>query len=68
MGRIFRNIFISLILVVVVLTAAGCLYWRSLRSTPQYSLALLIDASRRNDRKAIDSLVDTDKVVDDFVP
>jgi hypothetical protein len=68
MGSLFRKIFISLILLAVVVTAAGCLYWRSLKTTPQYSLALLIDAARRNDKSAVGSLVDTDKVVDDFVP
>jgi hypothetical protein len=61
-------VLISLALLVVVITAAGCLYWRSLRATPQYSLALLIDAARRNDKAAIGDLVDTDKVVDSFVP
>jgi hypothetical protein len=68
MGRIIRKVLIALVVVGVLITAAGCLYWRSLRSTPQYSLALLIDAARRDDKQAIGSLVDTDKVVDDFVP
>ena len=47
---------------------AGCLYWRSLRSTPQYSLALLVDAAKRGDNAAVDSLIDSDAVVDDFMP
>ena len=38
------------------------------RSTPQYSLALLIDAARRDDKQQVGTLVDTDKVVDGFVP
>src|SRR5215470_14772791 len=68
MGRIIRIILIALFAVIVLITLAGCLYWRSLRSTPQYSLALLIDAARRDDKKAVGAFVDTDKVVDDFVP
>ncbi len=43
-------------------------YWQNLRKTPQYSLALLVDAARRDDQKAVDELVDTDAVVDDFMP
>ncbi len=39
-----------------------------MKKTPQYSLALLVDAARRNDQKAVDELVDTDAVVDDFMP
>lgn len=47
---------------------AGFVYWQNLKTTPQYSLALLIDAARRDDQQAIDALVDTDAVVDDFMP
>lgn len=46
----------------------GWLYWRSLKGTPQYSLALLIDAAKRDDKPAIETLVNIDSVVDDFVP
>ena len=43
-------------------------YYQSLKSTPQYSLALLVDAAKRDDRSEIASLVNIDAVVDDFVP
>jgi hypothetical protein len=54
--------------VVVVAGVGGYLYWRSFRDTPQYSLALLVDAARRNDQQTVDRLVDTNTVVDDFLP
>ncbi|MEJ7701791.1 MAG: hypothetical protein WKF71_19420 [Pyrinomonadaceae bacterium] len=38
------------------------------KKTPQYSLALLVDAARRDDQAAIDDLVDTNAVIEDFVP
>lgn len=47
---------------------AGLIYWQRLKASPQYSLALLVDAARRDDQKAIDDLVDTDAVVDSFLP
>jgi hypothetical protein len=58
------------ILAVLAIIAAigGYFYWQNLKTTPQYSLALLIDAARRNDQKTIDQVVDTDAVVDDFLP
>lgn len=68
MGRVAKLIFISVIALLVMSCSAGFFYWRSLKSTPQYSLALLIDASRRNDNDKINDLVNIDKVVDDFVP
>jgi hypothetical protein len=60
----------GLLLVVGLLVGgiSGYLYWQNLKRTPQYSLALLVDAARRDDQKAIDELVDTDAVVEDFIP
>lgn len=65
----------KLLIIAVVLgfVASGCgvgsyLYWQRLKATPQYSLALLIDAARRGDQPIVDELVDSDAMVDDFVP
>jgi hypothetical protein len=52
----------------VVAAIAAFFYWQSLKSTPQYSLASLVAAARINDQGAFDELVDTNAVVDDFVP
>ena len=43
-------------------------YWQSMKSTPQYSLALIVDAAKRDDQKTVNNLVDIDAVVDDFLP
>jgi len=52
----------------VIGAVGGFFYWQSLKTTPQYSLALLVDAARRDDQAEIDKLVNVDAVVDDFVP
>ncbi|MEO8071819.1 MAG: hypothetical protein ABI686_01095 [Acidobacteriota bacterium] len=57
-----------LVFILIVGAIGGYFYWRNLKTTPQYSLALLIDAARRDDQKTIDELVDTDAIIDDFVP
>ncbi len=54
--------------ILLVAGVASLVYYRSLRSTPQYSLALLIDAAQRDDRQQIDEVVDINAVVEDFVP
>ncbi len=66
--RILKIFGILLAVVLLVGGIFGYFYWENLKKTPQYSLALLIDAARRDDQKAIDELVDTDAVIDDFVP
>ncbi len=66
--KIFKILGIGLLLILIVGAIGGYFYWRNLKTTPQYSLALLVDAARRDDQKAIDELVDTNAVIDDFVP
>ncbi|MBV9242246.1 MAG: hypothetical protein JO314_09590 [Acidobacteria bacterium] len=58
---------ISLASLLVIAGGAFLLYYQSLKKTPQYSLALLIDAARRDDKDQFAQLIDTDAVVDDFV-
>ena len=43
-------------------------YWQSMKSTPQYSLALIVDAAKSDDQGTVNDLVDIDAVVDDFLP
>ena len=43
-------------------------YWQSMKSTPQYSLALIVDAAKVDDQATVNQLVDIDAVVDDFLP
>lgn len=43
-------------------------YWQSMKQTPQYSLALIVDAAKGNDEATVNDLVDIDAVVDDFLP
>lgn len=66
--RILKVFAILLAVILIIGGISGYFYWRNLKKTPQYSLALLIDAARRDDQQAVDELVDTDAVIDDFVP
>lgn len=59
---------ITVLTVGLVAGIGGYLYWQSLKSTPQYSLALMVDAAKRDDQAAVGELVDIDAVVDDFIP
>lgn len=57
-----------LLVLSLALLAFGYLYWQSVKRSPAYSLAMLVEASRAGDEKAMDELVDTDAVVDAFLP
>lgn len=58
---------VALTLVVVALVG-GLIYYQQLRTSPQYSLALLVDAAKRDDTEEVDTIVDIDAVVEDFMP
>lgn len=67
-GRFLKITGIVLAAVLLIGAVVGYFYWQGVKTTPQYSLALLVDAARRGDQKAIDELVDTDAVVESFLP
>lgn len=67
-GRVLKVLAALILLSLLASAIGGFFYWRYLKTTPQYSLALIVDAARRDDQKAIDELVDTNEIVDDFVP
>src|SRR3954464_1150057 len=62
-GKILGIVAGVLLLIVVGLAAVIYFWWSSYTRKPAYSVALVVDAAQRNDMKAFDSLVDTDKVV-----
>jgi hypothetical protein len=61
---------VAIALLVIALSIIAGLYfwWQSYKTRPAYSLALMVDAVQRNDQAAFDEIVDTDKIVDNFVP
>jgi hypothetical protein len=67
-----RKIIVSIAAVLILVIGAGMLggylYWRSFENTPQYSLAMLVDAARRHDQAGVDNIVAVDAIVDEFLP
>ncbi|HYX41745.1 MAG TPA: hypothetical protein VE821_08610, partial [Pyrinomonadaceae bacterium] len=57
---------IGALVVFLCVTAGAFFWWRHYKTTPAYSLALLVDAAQRNDMDTVDKIVDTDKIVDNF--
>jgi hypothetical protein len=71
-GSLFKKILavfgILLFLGILAGGVGGYLWWTNLERSPAYSLALLVEAARRDDKAQIEQLFDTNAVVDDFVP
>lgn len=54
--------------IVLALVVGGYIYWQRYKTKPAYSLALLVDASRRGDAAAFDEVVDANRVAESFAP
>jgi hypothetical protein len=62
--KIIASIAGVLLLLIGVGALGGYLYWRSFENTPQYSLAVLVDAARRHDQAGVDNVVSVDAIAD----
>jgi hypothetical protein len=62
--KILAALGIIVVLMVALVVAGGFLWWQHYRTTPAYSLALLVDAVHRNDLAAVNEIADIDKIVD----
>ena len=68
-GRKFlKYLSVAILLVLFAAAAAAYFYWRNVQHTPQYSIAMVVDAARSGDDERFNELVDIDSVVDNFVP
>lgn len=69
---LFKKILLIFAVVLLVAVVAGAIggyvWWESYRKSPAYSLALLVDAARRDDKPQTEQLLDTNLVVENFVP
>lgn len=69
---VFRTVVLTAAVTFLVVSVAGGVgfyfYWQHLKKTPQYSLALIVDAAKRDDEATVGELVDINAVVDDFLP
>ncbi len=66
--RVLGVFAVVLLVGALALGVGGFFYWRSFQTTPAYSLALLVDAAQRGDTATFNSLIDVDKVAQNFVP
>lgn len=59
---------LTFLVVVALIAGASGLYLRWLMDTPQYSLALLVLEAHKRDGAGVDRFIDSDSVIDNFVP
>jgi hypothetical protein len=68
LGKILAFIGGLVVLGLLCVVVGAYFWWSSYKQKPAYTIALVVDAVQRNDMKTFDTLVDTDKVVDNFMP
>lgn len=66
-ARVLMVLAVTLGLIAAAVLVGGFFWWRSFQTSPAYSLAILTDAARREDTATADTVLDSEKVTDDFV-
>lgn len=54
--------------VLLLVLVGGYAWWQSYKKSPAYSVALLVDAAQHDDVQAVESLIDSDRLAQGFVP
>lgn len=65
--RVVGILALLVLVVVVVAAVGGFLWWRRYQSTPDYTLALILDAVQRNDRAEFQKRIDEDEIAKNMV-
>lgn len=52
----------------LLLLGIGYAWWQNYKQGPSYTMALLVDAAQREDVKAVEELIDSDRIAEGFVP
>jgi hypothetical protein len=66
-GRVLTLIGVILLVVLIGIVAGAFFWWQHYKSGPSYALALLVDASQRNDTQQVDRTLDIDRISDGLV-
>lgn len=66
--RILPTVAISLLVILVIGAIGGYFYLQRVKQSPHYSLALIVEAARKDDKAQLEQLIDTEAVIDDFMP
>ena len=66
-GRVLALIGVALFVIVLAVVAGGFFWWQHFKAGPSYALAVLVDASQRNDRPQVDQKLDIDKITEGLV-
>lgn len=59
---------IVLLVFLIVGGIGGFFYWQSVKKSPSYSLAMLVDGARRDDQAQVEQYVDMEAVIENFMP
>lgn len=59
---------LTFVVIIIGIAVGAFLWYQNYKTKPAYSLALLVDAVQNNDEATFNEIVDTDKVVENFVP
>ena len=65
--KVLAILAVLFVVIIVVVAVAGFFGWRRFQASPEYSVALLLDAAQRNDQEQLAKLIDEDEVAKNLI-
>jgi hypothetical protein len=65
--KVLATLLLLIVLGIVGLAVGGFLWWRHFQTTPEYSLALIVDAAQKNDMAALQTQIDDESIAKNLI-
>ncbi len=65
--KVVATLLLLIVLGIVGLAVGGYFWWRNFQASPEYSLALIVDAAQRNDMAAVQKQIDDEAIAKNLI-
>jgi hypothetical protein len=65
--KVLAVLLLLIVLGIAGLAIGGFLWWRNFQTTPEYSLALIVDAAQKNDMAAVQNQIDDEAIAKNLI-
>ena len=65
--KVLATLFVLVVLAIAALAIGGFFWWRNFQTSPEYSLALIVDAAQKNDMVALQKQIDDEAIANSLI-
>src|SRR4030095_8206640 len=65
--KVLATLLLLIVLAIASLAVGGFFWWRNFQTTPEYSLALIVDAAQKNDMATVQKQIDDEAIAKNLI-